>query len=578
MVQVAASLTPGPPDSRKAVRERENAEAIGGMRCPAKAVGKLPYSRQAGREIEGVLNRAIAQDPSIVAVILQCLDGHPTKGFDPASVARARTAVREAWGRAQDGPDPPGLQPDILCEYCQRAHDIVWILAEWLVRGAPLGITTPVKPTGVFPPVAPPDRQAQGIEEIVTDPSGLENYRSAEDDPVPCKQLLTHMVEQQWAVSVVSWEELCTLLRSKDITLNKLGLVTKIREDGTTKYRLVWDLRRSGVNEHVHQGERVILPRLQDVVEDILYLLNLCEEGESVWLMVVDITDAFHLIPLQPDERRFTAAEFQGRFYAFSVLVFGSASAPTVWGRYAAWLGRSTSAIVDPRRVRLQVYVDDPCYSARGTRLTAARALAVALLWAAVCGFPISWPKARGGKTVPWIGASLTACADGATVEIPEKKAQELAQDCEEVLQHPTATRRKVRQVAGKAAFVAGLVITLRPFLACLWAAIAGRPDPAADCDAPVAPDGPSGSGRDRSLPAALVFTRQAAHGLRWLRAFFAGQRGAISRHYSLRGPALGETFHICTDASPWGIGGGAVARLDSSRMLGRQPTGRGPR
>eukprot|EP00971_Amphidinium_carterae_P274271 5443082-Amphidinium_carterae.1 len=43
--------------------------------------------------------------------------------------------------------------------------------------------------------------------------------------------------------------------------MNKVGLITKVKADGSTKHRLVWDLRRSGVNSAAWQGQRIILPR-----------------------------------------------------------------------------------------------------------------------------------------------------------------------------------------------------------------------------------------------------------------------------------------------------------------------------
>eukprot|EP00969_Alexandrium_andersonii_P306694 13558380-Alexandrium_andersonii.AAC.1 len=48
----------------------------------------------------------------------------------------------------------------------------------------------------------------------------------------------------------------------------------------------------------------------------------------------------------------------RGERCCFRVLVFGAASAPAAWGRFAAWLGRSAAVLVDPRALRLSVYVD----------------------------------------------------------------------------------------------------------------------------------------------------------------------------------------------------------------------------
>ena len=61
-------------------------------------------------------------------------------------------------------------------------------------------------------------------------------------------------------------------LKTSHWVLNRLGLITTLRGDGTTKHRLVWDLRRSGVDSLVRQGERFVLPRVSDVIEDLAEL------------------------------------------------------------------------------------------------------------------------------------------------------------------------------------------------------------------------------------------------------------------------------------------------------------------
>eukprot|EP00971_Amphidinium_carterae_P110373 2186823-Amphidinium_carterae.2 len=55
------------------------------------------------------------------------------------------------------------------------------------------------------------------------------------------------------------------------VPLNKSALITKVRMDGSRQHRLVWDLRRSGVNDELDQVQRTILPRVRDVVDDFLF-------------------------------------------------------------------------------------------------------------------------------------------------------------------------------------------------------------------------------------------------------------------------------------------------------------------
>ena len=100
---------------------------------------------------------------------------------------------------------------------------------------------------------------------------------------------------------------------------------------------------------------------------------------------------AISLVPLNPEERRFALASVDGRVYVFNVLVFGSGSAPTVWGRFAAFLGSAWMTICDPNHLRVQIYVDDPFFLLRGLRRVIAVEASLALLWTGVLGFPFSW-------------------------------------------------------------------------------------------------------------------------------------------------------------------------------------------
>ena len=51
-----------------------------------------------------------------------------------------------------------------------------------------------------------------------------------------------------------------------------MAALTKTREDGSLKLRLIIDMLRSGVNEHVRVHERIVLPRLSDMAEGLVDL------------------------------------------------------------------------------------------------------------------------------------------------------------------------------------------------------------------------------------------------------------------------------------------------------------------
>ena len=61
------------------------------------------------------------------------------------------------------------------------------------------------------------------------------------------------------------------------LVLNRLGFMIKQCPDGTAKQRLRWDLERSGVNNLVRQGGRIVLPRVSDVLGDLAdYIPSSC--------------------------------------------------------------------------------------------------------------------------------------------------------------------------------------------------------------------------------------------------------------------------------------------------------------
>ena len=59
------------------------------------------------------------------------------------------------------------------------------------------------------------------------------------------------------------------------------------------------------VNLLIHQGQRVILPRLMDAVDGCTALLAGAQNGEDGELFVIDVSDAFHCCPVNPSEWKY---------------------------------------------------------------------------------------------------------------------------------------------------------------------------------------------------------------------------------------------------------------------------------
>ncbi|CAE7848405.1 unnamed protein product, partial [Symbiodinium necroappetens] len=376
---------------------------------------------------------------------------------------------------------------------------------------------------------------------------GWSNYQSAEEEAETLQKLISDYVARGFCQIAYSQQEAEEVLGGKPV-LNKLGVLVKEKRDAhgkvVKKARVIWDLRESSVNKACHQGERIILPRLLDVVASALASYR---RGRPPYLAGVDIKDAFMNIPAGAD-RRFTVAAVPGssnrpgkrhRLIIFNTLVFGSASSLTIWGRAAAWLGR-TSAAVSP--ADLQCYVDDPIYVLEGPSAEAAAGdLSVILLWTAVCGYPIKLSKATGGKELEWVGAKIR-CLDAeeaVVVTLPEAKIQALLADTNRFLSEPVAGARELRSYTGALSFVAGLVPHLRPFLASFWSVLSRH--------------AVTSEGLPVKEARKLIHIRRIRPALRWVRALLSGGP-TIEKIFYARPPRT--DLEIVTDASPWGIGG----------------------
>ena len=86
-----------------------------------------------------------------------------------------------------------------------------------------------------------------------------------------------------------------------DPVVSKLGLIVKTKA-GVTKRRLILDAKESKVSLATAREERIVNPKVLDAVNDALALLAANQDQSAE---VIDISDAFWLIPLLPSESRF---------------------------------------------------------------------------------------------------------------------------------------------------------------------------------------------------------------------------------------------------------------------------------
>ena len=533
------------------------------MRNPAKALSRLPGSVQLGELVSELLVESVKKLPTLKQTAEDIFNGLPeVRSFPAVELEKVRKAVGYLLKPsampepAQDVASTP-ISAENVMGWGEHSDDPdACTLARWLVQGAPLGFHEAIERNGIFPPTTGTPADAPTEAELLRDSENWSNWPSAEEEEDEVHRLVREAEGKGFCKVFEARSEVRELLGAEPI-LNKLGVVVKYKE-GVKKARIIWDLKESLVNKACDPAERVILPRLLDVVNSCISMMR---DGLRPTLAVADIRDAFHNVPAGKD-RKFTvaAANMENgvqHFIAYMVLVFGSKSSPTIWGRFAALLGRSLASVCP--ETHTQIYVDDPIFvvpSAKGHDMV--ECLTRAFLWTEMLGYPLKLSKAHAGDTIDWIGAriSLDNVKHEVTVTIPSEKISTLVETTEEFLQGPVIGTRKLRSFAGSLSFVAGLVPMLRPFLAPLWAALSSETTDEGSSDTSL---------RRRSRTAGkLVHTKRIANSLCWILALLKGEENYNLRRTFVAFPPP-EVYELVTDASPWGMGG--VLLQDGSPM-----------
>ena len=517
------------------------------MRNPSMALHRMPQAKNPAWQVRELLYKAQDLWKEMRETAAAILSGSKPKDLDVRVVEAVRKAATQMLGgstgpRQREARAETPINANLIEAWGHAAGDRDSpLLAKWLDDGAPLGFTEDIPTTGVFPAVQGPSASAEAIKGMTRTLEDWQNYKSALEESEDLNQLIQDYMDRGFCHKVSSMAEAEQELGRTPV-LNKLGVVVKYSPTGKKKARIVWDLKESQANTICNQKERIILPRLLDLASQAVAAYR---EQKDVWLAAVDIRDAFMNIPAGKDKFMTVAAwkEEQGGpdgILIFDTLVFGSASSPTIWARFAAWLGRSTSAISPS--TGLQIYVDDPGMCLPGKLEEAVRELTSVLLWFAISGFPVKLEKAEGGKSINWVGATITAVDkdEEVVVTIPKEKVEKLQATTLNFLKRPVVGHRQLRSFAGSLSFVAGLVPHLRPFLSTFWAVLAGV--------------GAANDGAGTRHSGKLLHTRRFKAALRWIEALLRGAPAPLTRTLSARFTEVKAT--ITTDASPWGIGG----------------------
>ena len=578
---------PGPSGkkSKKEVREEENINAIGGMRNPDVAVERLFQVRQVGRKLRAEWEKFAKEFPD--AMDVAAAYGSDRAKHDPELVKEWKKrmlvvlgGVREFEGiRLKDKVEYVSpLDPDMWHAWQCETRDPDTCLRLFIREGVPLGMSESIPSSGgIFPEVRdkPNDPEDPLPElEFVKD---LRNYVSVREQPEEAS-IEVDRYKSRGYVREVPFTEAQT--RFGTGVVSKLALIVKTKADGAIKRRIIIDLRRSGGNDRCVVNERLILPRMSDVLRCLRKMHWLesrlveemraqgdYEEIESE-LFLIDFTDAVCHFGVHANELKncLSPAVEEGKesYLLWVALLFGFKAAPLLMARLSSAVGRLAQSMLEPQEAMTQIYVDDYLLMTKGTKKHREKLLAMVLHTLLAFGMMISLGKGERGTRLTWIGASIELTSNEVKFGVPVKM-------CDEVLEKITAwpgkgmmSLKELRSVTGKLSWMAGIVHRLRWAVSVMYAVITDVQQDLRDNTEEGRAKRRKGDQREKPQ---LVHVKRLGSVLPWLIEMVrrCRERSTI-RVEPLEEPEV--NYGIVTDASPFGVGAVLLQRKKNSDQL----------
>ena len=512
-----------------------------------------------GKQISNLIERELDRHPEVEPMILDNIGRAPEEVVYPTDwIDKPRSMVAGLLQRNKLDEMPDICLTEKVCNktyntvirghfleyWANVTQDPASFAAAWLYQGAPAGLESDIKLDGICAPV---ENDAPELDEdvLTTDLENFHNYSGVEDNDEAVKAI--HGYRDKGYLMEFNTIEEATDSLGHQPTLSKLGCIVKERKNPetgevTTKTRIILDCKQSMVSKYAARSYKSALPRVSDAVACLLKLLSSVAPGQgNVTMYIADVMDAFWLIPLKQEERRYFAAKLRGKIYVFHRTAQGSRGAPltfsVVMGLLARFvqslIGNGDSCSAQPEGY-MQVYVDDPLVMLRGGEDRLKRLTCIVSIGWLLMGVPLAFHKATLSSTVTWVGVTISVSAAAVEVEVPTAKVAELMDLVTEVLSGNVVPVKLLRTVIGKCMAIASVIYVWRPFVQELYASL--------QCTG--------------NAPANCVWTRQVQHTLFWIYAFLKQERGSITRIYDVQQyRGAGDLVDITWDASPYGMG-----------------------
>ena len=484
--------------SKKARREMENEAYVGGMRNPARAVMMFPRIANVGKDIMRLWSNFVGRYPEALEVartygsaeckpkeeILEAWTNEVSKVFKVKNTDEVimREAIEyvsplniklwEAWQKASGDPE---------------VH-----VVDWMKRGAPLGMEVDIPRCGIYPETDELQGTGQETPEVESQLQ-VENYKSVTEATEDANIEIQRYVDAGFCLRLSDEEVKALFPRG---TISRLALIVKCKEGGAVKRRIIIDLLRSGGNDRARINERIVLPRVMDIIESIRMLRYFQsqvvqehpegdqEESEDddgevddLEMVTADLSDAYCHFAVRREELMhcLSPSTVKGEHLCFRAMLFGFRGAPLIMGRFAAMLARCLQSCTPLHQMNMQIYMDDPCMIFQGDARTRQKNLALVLYMCSALGVKLAYHKGARGKMLTWIGVQfeLRLAEKVIAVTIPQKMLREIVGTLESWEKAGMVSVRELRATTGRLSWVAGILTRCRWAVSIMYAVLA---------------------------------------------------------------------------------------------------------
>ena len=536
---------------------------VGDLRHIWKSTSLLPGAQQLGPKVRRFLMDMLEEYPDLEtelnrSVSLEDPDQRKDVNEYVLEDIRFRFAsfLRANGGHISEGGHKPVTEGDISSSICGQllhqwsklAGDPGADVALWIQNGAPANVRVGMPELSEVMPMVADDPALIAHGELSTDYDNFCNHGRLEDDKEAVDTIMEY-VRKGYLKSFPTLASCESFLGEKPV-LSKFACLTKDRFDPATngwktKRRIILDSKESNVKAASAREFRSVLPRVIDVVHDTLACINDQSDSEPLEYMVLDASDAFWEVPLDPRERKFYSGLVNSRYLVYLRTAQGSRGAPLAWSAIFGLVCRMVQSLFFisgstwsvPYDVLMNVYVDDPIVLLRGNYSQRCTSSALVILAWRLLGINLAYSKAQYGESVDWIAWTLSCQVLKQMVicDVRRDRLDELYWLSISHLASNCISFKDLRTYVGKAQSMASLIYVWRPFLSMIWAAL-------------FAPSS--------NAPTNCVWTKQVQEPLSWILAFLARSAGSVTREFHCdQHFNRGEQVVIYFDASTTGFG-----------------------